>query len=74
MIVTTCGAAGTLPALVFTGRAGFLGDGAGVCPTATAQQSSAPANVVTRIIFRTFILLLPNSFRRKLISSLQRSL
>ncbi len=56
MIVTTCGAAGTLPALVFTeGGAGFFGDGAGVCATAATQKSITPTNVVTCINFRTVI-------------------
>jgi len=40
MIVTTCGAAGTLSALVLAGLgggAGFFAGGAGVCATAAAQ-------------------------------------
>lgn len=53
MIVTTCGAAGTLSLPTRAGGAGFFGDGAGVCAVTTPQQSAT--KTAARIVVLKFI-------------------
>jgi hypothetical protein len=62
MIVTTCGAACDLSALILPalgGEAGRRGEGAGVCAATIAHESSAAQNVVTLIALMTVISILP---------------
>jgi len=69
MIVTTCGAAGAFGAF-----GGGAGDGAGVCADAIVWQSNAPTNNTTEIMRLKFIVYLPITLRRELITALYDSL